>query len=137
MVSINMAESMVVAVPMAIRGHRLRQILHVLPVDVMETQMLAREFFSRCDLQDTYMSLEKCSETFSISAKITQGIYAYIRMNKALDDVPFNYARKLELLYSAASGRSSVIDDLQEWSRIYGHGPDQPDHRMNQQQTMS
>jgi len=109
------ADPMLVAVPMAIRGHRLRQILHVLPVDVMEAQMLAREFFSRCDLQDTYMSLEKCSETFGISTRIAQGIYAYIRMNKALDDVPFNYARKLELLYTAASGRSSVIDDLQQW----------------------
>merc|ERR1719204_1594496 len=116
MVSINMAESMTMAVPVSIRGCRLRQILRALPINVMEVQMLAREFFSRCDLQDAYMSLDKCADSFGITAKIAKGIYAYIRMNEALDDIPFNHARKLELLFPG-SGRSSVIADLQEWKR--------------------
>jgi len=109
-------ETLMMAIPVAIRGRRLRQILRVLPIDVMEVQMLAREFFSRCDLQEAYMSLDKCADSFGITAKIAKGIYAYIRMNEALDDIPFNHARKLELLFPG-SGRSSVIADLQEWKR--------------------
>eukprot|EP01083_Nonionella_stella_P056567 148879_1 len=113
-------ESLIIATPVAIRGRRLRQILSVLPIDVMEVQMLAREFFSRCDLQEKYMSLDKCAETFGISPKIGQGVYTYIRTNDVLDDVPFNYARKLALLYQTGSHRNSVIEDVKEWSRIYG-----------------
>jgi len=112
-------DSLTMAVPVSIRGRRLRQILRVLPIDVMEVQMLAREFFCRCDLQEIYMSLDKCAETFGITAKIARGIYAYIRMNEALDDASFNHARKLQLQYPSG-GRSSVIEDLVEWSRVYG-----------------
>eukprot|EP01084_Bolivina_argentea_P291328 500680_1 len=122
-------QSLIVAAPVAIRGRRLRQILSVLPIDVMEIQMLAREFFSRCDLQEKYMSLDKCAETFGISCKIAQGVYSYIRTNDLLDDVPYNYARKLALLYPATNGgRTSVIEDLQEWSRIYGQTQQQGLH---------
>jgi len=82
--------------------------------------MLAREFFSRCDLQEDYMSLDKCAETFGITPKIAKGIYAYIRMNEALDDAPFNHARKIQAQQQICNGRGSVVEDLQEWSRVYG-----------------
>ncbi len=52
-----------------------------------------------------------------------------IRTNDVLDDVPYNYARKLALLYPATNdARTSVIDDLQKWSRIYGQTQQQGLH---------
>eukprot|EP00484_Ammonia_sp_Unknown_P023676 CAMPEP_0197030398 /NCGR_PEP_ID=MMETSP1384-20130603/9640_1 /TAXON_ID=29189 /ORGANISM="Ammonia sp." /LENGTH=1050 /DNA_ID=CAMNT_0042459733 /DNA_START=73 /DNA_END=3225 /DNA_ORIENTATION=- len=107
---------------------------------MMEVQLLSREYFNRCDLQEKYMSLEKCAETFAISHKLARSVYQYIRSNNLVDDVPFNYARKLALLYLQTNGRASVTDGhdfsinasgqssksdskghamQQEWSRIY------------------
>merc|ERR1719309_886537 len=41
-------------------------------------------------------------------------------MNEALDDAPFNHARKIQAQQQICNGRGSVVEDLQEWSRVYG-----------------
>ena len=71
-------EQLIVAVPVVVRGPRLRQLLEMLPIDHMEVQLLARQFFARCDLRDSYMTLEKMAESFGISVTIAKGVIRYV-----------------------------------------------------------
>ena len=73
-------DQLVVAAPVVIRGPRLRQFLEKLPVDNMEIQLLARQFFARCDLREKYMTLEKMAESFGISFVIAKGTTHYVTL---------------------------------------------------------
>ncbi|ETO30931.1 hypothetical protein RFI_06189 [Reticulomyxa filosa] len=56
----------IVSPPVLVRGARLRQILEKFPIDNIETQLLAKQFYSRCDVQDKYLSVQKFAETFGV-----------------------------------------------------------------------
>jgi hypothetical protein len=77
-----------------VRGGRLRHILSKLQLDNMETQLLAAEFYERCDIDDRYLSIQKFGETFGVDMQVALGVLTYIWRHPTLNEAAYNFSKR-------------------------------------------